>query len=57
MSPGGVLGYRLKAALAAGTAPPRIGLRGTAKIYGDRVALIYYLLRRPLAAARQFFGV
>ncbi|WNJ91577.1 HlyD family efflux transporter periplasmic adaptor subunit [Bosea sp. 685] len=55
-SPSGLLGYRLKAKLAAGTQPPRIGLKGTAKLYGERVTLFYYLLRRPLAAARQLVG-
>jgi hypothetical protein len=56
LSPGGVLGYRLKAALDGSEHPPRIGLRGTAKVYGERVTLFYYLMRRPLAATRQFFG-
>jgi hypothetical protein len=31
-------------------------MKGTAKVYGERVSLFYYLLRRPLAAARQFVG-
>lgn len=35
---------------------PRIGLRGTARLYGDRAPVIYYLLRRPLAALRQWVG-
>jgi hypothetical protein len=56
LAPSGVLGYRLKASLSQGEAPPRIGLRGTAKVYGERVTLFYYLMRRPLAAARQFLG-
>jgi hypothetical protein len=55
-SPSSLLGYRLKATLDDPTKAPRIGLRGTAKIYGDRVTLLYYLARRPLAAARQFLG-
>ncbi|WP_158818954.1 efflux RND transporter periplasmic adaptor subunit [Methylocapsa sp. S129] len=55
-SPANLLGYRLKATLDDPAAAPRIGLRGTAKIYGDEVSLFYYLARRPLAAARQFFG-
>lgn len=56
MSPSGVLGYRLKASFADGTRIPRIGLRGTAKIYGEQVSLFYYLMRRPLAALRQLIG-
>jgi hypothetical protein len=56
-SPAGLLGYRLKAKLTDTTHPPRIGLKGTAKVYGERVTLFYYLLRRPLAAARQFVGL
>lgn len=55
-SPAGVLGYRLKAERLGEGPPPRIGLRGTAKVYGDRVTLFYYLMRRPLAAARQLVG-
>jgi hypothetical protein len=55
-SSSGLLGYRLKAKLADGERVPRIGLKGTAKVYGDQVSLVYYLLRRPLAAARQFVG-
>jgi hypothetical protein len=55
-SPGGVLAYRLKAELVDKTTPPRIGLRGTAKVHGDPVTLFYYLVRRPLAAARQLVG-
>jgi multidrug resistance efflux pump len=37
--------------------PPRIGSRGTAKLYGDRVPLIYTVLRRPIASLRQFVGL
>jgi hypothetical protein len=55
-SPDGVLSYRLKASFADGAAPPRIGLKGTAKVYGRRVSLFYFLMRRPLAAMRQVLG-
>jgi hypothetical protein len=55
-SSAGLLGYRLKAKLSDSAHPPRIGLKGTAKVFGERVSLFYYLLRRPLAAARQFVG-
>lgn len=56
-SPEGVLGYRLKAALSDASASPRLGLRGTAKVYGPRVPLVYYLFRRPLSAFRQAVGI
>jgi phosphotransferase system IIA component len=56
-SPAGLLGYRLKATPSGTAHPPRIGLKGTAKVFGERVSLFYYLLRRPLAAARQFVGL
>lgn len=51
----GQLAYRLDASFV--DAPPRIGLRGTAKLFGDRAPLAYYLMRRPLAAARQSLGL
>jgi hypothetical protein len=38
-------------------APPRIGSRGTAKLYGERVPFIYALFKRPIASLRQFLGV
>jgi hypothetical protein len=56
LGPGNVLGYRLKATLDDAAHPPRIGLRGTAKIYGEKVTLFYYLARRPLASVRQLVG-
>ncbi len=35
---------------------PDIGMRGTAKIYGEQVSLWYFLLRRPLATVRRWIG-
>jgi len=55
MSSSGVLSYILIAQFKDGT-PPRIGLRGTAKVQGDEVPLFFYLFRRPISAARQWFG-
>jgi hypothetical protein len=52
-----VLAYRLKAHLQPGDIQPRIGLKGTAKLYGHRVTLFYYLFRRPLAGLRQWLGL
>lgn len=48
--------YKVRARFDEGVQPPRIGLRGTARIYGARTTLFYYLLRRPITAARQWLG-
>jgi hypothetical protein len=55
LSPDGIASYRLRASIPP-TADARIGLRGTAKLYGDRVVLGYYLMRRPLAKLREWSG-
>lgn len=57
LGPEGALAYVVHAELVAGQALPRIGLRGTAKIYAERVTLGYYLLRKPLAYARRTLGI
>lgn len=56
LSPEGVASYRLRADVAQNEEGARIGLRGTAKLYGERVVLGYYLLRRPLAKLREWSG-
>lgn len=56
LSPDSVASYRLRAVFDGPQEQARIGLRGTAKIYGDRVPLGYYLLRRPLATLRERSG-
>ncbi|MBI3230192.1 MAG: HlyD family efflux transporter periplasmic adaptor subunit [Burkholderiales bacterium] len=53
----GVVAYQLKADLEAGQEVPRIGLKGTAKIYGAWAPLIYHIVRKPLAAARRSLGI
>lgn len=50
--PDGSFAYRLRASLTSATLH-RIGLKGTVKIYGERVPLVYLVLRRPLAMLRQ----
>jgi len=53
------LAYRLIAQLSeaeGGDEPPRIGLRGTAKVYGDKVSVFFYLFRRPITSVRQWLG-
>lgn len=54
---GGVATFRVVAHFNDDEPPPRLGMRGTAQLYGSRVPLVYYLLRRPLAAARQWIGL
>ena len=54
--PEGSYAYRLRARLDQGS-DRRVGLKGTAKVYGARVPLIYWMLRRPLATIRQALGI
>ncbi len=37
-------------------APPRLGIRGTAQLFGDTVPLFYVLFRRPMSSLRQWIG-
>lgn len=53
--PDGSYAYRVRARLD-GAAAQRVGLKGTAKLSGQRVPLIYWMLRRPLATIRQTVG-
>ena len=57
LTPAGTLSYRVHASFAEYLPPPRIGLQGTAKIYGKRVPLALYLFHRPLASLRQWLGI
>jgi multidrug efflux pump subunit AcrA (membrane-fusion protein) len=54
--PDGTYAYRVRASLEQGT-EQRVGLKGTVKLSGGRVPLIYWMLRRPLATIRQALGV
>ena len=55
---GGTVAFRIVAIFAENSvSPPRLGIRGTAQLYGDRVPLVYYILRRPLAVLRQWIGL
>ncbi|MDH4653573.1 HlyD family efflux transporter periplasmic adaptor subunit [Pseudomonas sp. BN606] len=53
----GVVAYRLLASIEGQPEHARLGLHGTAKLYGERVVLGYYLLRRPYAALRAWTGL
>lgn len=50
------IAHRLRASLDDGEEKPRLGLKGTARIDGDTVPLVWWLFRRPLATIRQFVG-
>lgn len=54
--PDNSLAYVVKARLEGGSLP-RIGLRGTAKVYAERVSLGYYLMRKPILFVRKSFGI
>ncbi|MCE5316508.1 MAG: HlyD family efflux transporter periplasmic adaptor subunit [Parachlamydia sp.] len=34
-----------------------LGVKGTAILYGDRVSLFYYIMRKPIATLRRFTGI
>ncbi len=55
--PGNILGFKVMARLTGSEPLPRLGARGTAQLYGDSVALAFYLFRRPLSALRQWSGL
>lgn len=53
---GGLLAYRIQARFDKQDEMPRLGQMGTARVYGQWVPSIYYVLRRPLTALRQTMG-
>lgn len=53
--PDGTYAYRVRAKVDGDTSH-RIGLKGTVKLAGSWVPLTYWVLRRPVAAVRQFLG-
>ena len=55
--PDGIMAYRLKAVFPGADPRIRVGLRGTAKVYGGETVLIVYLLRRPLGVMRVWLGL
>jgi Biotin-lipoyl like/HlyD family secretion protein len=60
LSPDNIASYRIRAKLEV--APEnkdinRIGFKGTAKLYGPKVALGYLLFRRPMATVREWLGL
>jgi len=54
--PDGRAAYLMHAVLEASDSLPRIGLKGVARIYGERSMLGYLLIRKPLRALRRLLG-
>jgi hypothetical protein len=54
--PDGSYAYRVRATLEAPTTQ-RVGLKGTVKLQGEWVLLVYWVLRRPLASVRSTLGI
>jgi multidrug resistance efflux pump len=49
--------FRATAMLTDETAAvPRLGIRGTAELYGSKVPFIFYVFRRPISGLRQWIG-
>jgi hypothetical protein len=56
-SPDGIAAYRIRGRFQGGAGIARIGLKGTAKVYGERRPLGYLVFRRPLATLREWTGL
>ena len=54
---GDVFSHRIRGKILNKRRLPRLGLRGTVRIEGKKVSLLYWIFRRPLATLRQFFGI
>jgi multidrug efflux pump subunit AcrA (membrane-fusion protein) len=54
--PDGNFAYRVRATLTQKT-DHRVGMKGTAKLHGNWVPLVYWVMRRPLATARAHIGL
>ncbi|HSG61866.1 MAG TPA: HlyD family efflux transporter periplasmic adaptor subunit, partial [Pseudomonadales bacterium] len=57
MRPEGYYAYRVRANLLTDNDSVRIGLKGTLKLHGHRVPMIYWMLRRPMASMRAWLGL
>jgi len=53
--PDGTYAYRVRATITSASGQ-RIGLKGTVKLVGERVPLIYWVMRRPMASIREFIA-
>ena len=55
--PQGAYAHRIRGKIETTGPLPRLGLRGTARMEGKTVFLVYWLFRRPISALRQFVGL
>ena len=53
----GVMSYRVLGNIGEDSETTRLGMKGTARIYGEKVSLAYFLFRKPLSAVRQTAGI
>jgi len=53
----GVMSYRVLGSIGDSLESTRLGMKGTARIYGEKVSLAYFLFRKPLSAVRQTAGI
>jgi hypothetical protein len=56
-TPEGGMGFPIEAELLEAAEQPRIGLRGTARLYGKQTTLFYAIMRKPLTRLRHFLGI
>jgi len=57
LSPDKIAAYRIRGRFQGDASIARIGLKGTAKVYGERRPLAYLVFRRPLATLREWTGL
>lgn len=55
--PDGTYAYRLRAEVDSKEDRRRVGFKGTARVSGQFVPLVYWVFRRPISWLRQFFGI
>lgn len=57
LTPDNILAYRIDAEFDQPSEDARLGLQGSARVYGERVTVFFYVFRRPISALRQIFGI
>lgn len=57
VSPQGVPSFEADGEWVASSATIKLGLKGTAVLYGENVTLFYWIARRPWAFLRELFGL